>query len=74
MDMTIDELITYSNRFNEIINSRSSDDVKDQRLANLMSDLEKAYRIPFLRDEDFEKKHPRLMAFYRSVSYARKLD
>jgi len=74
VDMTIDELITYSNRFNEIINSRSSDDVKDQRLANLMSDLEKAYRIPFLRDEDFEKKHPRLMAFYRSVSYARKLD
>ncbi len=74
MDMTIDEYMTYSNRFNEIINSNSSEEIKDQRLANLMSDLEKAYRIPFLRDEDFEKKHPRLMAFYRSVSYARKLD
>ena len=74
MDMTVDELMIYSNRFNEIINSRSSDDIKDQRLANLMSDLEKAYRIPFLRDEEFEARHPRLMAFYRSVSYARKLD
>jgi len=74
VDMTIDELITYSNRFNEIINSNSSEEIKDQRLANLMSDLEKAYRIPFLRDEEFEKKHPRLMKFYRSVSYARKLD
>jgi len=74
VDMTVDELMDYAKRFNEIMDSRSSDDIKDQRLANLMSDLERAYHIPFLRDEDFEKKHPRLMAFYRSVSYARKLD
>jgi len=74
VDMTVDELMIFSNRFNEIINSSSSDDIKDQRLANLMSDLERAYHIPFLRDEEFEKKHPRLMKFYRSVSYARKLD
>lgn len=74
MDMTVDELMGYAKRFNEIMDSRSSDEVRDQRLANLMSDLEKAYRIPFLRDEEFEKKHPRLMVFYRMVSYARKLD
>lgn len=74
MDMSMAELKAYTNRFKEIIGSKAPDDIKDIRLANLMTDLEKAYRIPFLRDEKFEREHPRLMAFYRKVSFSRKLD
>lgn len=71
--MTFGEMQAYTNRFKEIIGSKAPDDIKDIRLANLMTDLERAYRIPFLRDEEFERENPQLMMLYRTVSEARNL-
>lgn len=66
--MTFGEMFDYTNRFNNIIHSSSANDVKDMRLANLMSDLESAYQIPMLSNNDFEMQNTELMQLYRTVS------
>lgn len=57
-------------RFEEI--NKTDEPLRTRRLANLMSDLEKMYGIPALRNPEFELQNPKLMAFYRKVSAARK--
>jgi len=69
--MTFGEMLGFTKRFNSIMNSSGSDYFKTMRLSALMTDLEGAYGIPMLRDEDFEKKNPYLMQLYRTVSEAR---
>ena len=74
--MTTGEMLIYTNRFNHIVNL--PDDIADQHhkdvsLAALMDDLEKMYRIPMMRNEEYEKEHPELMQLYRTVSMARSL-
>lgn len=69
--MTFGEMRLYTKRFNNIVDSNAPKVVKDARLANLMSDLERAYNIPMLRNENFEKQNPFIMQLYRTVSEAR---
>lgn len=71
--MTFGEMLQYTNRLKEILESNAPQCIKDRRLANLMTDLEQAYNIPILRDQDFEKANPFLMQLYRTVSEAREL-
>ncbi len=71
--MTTGQMLEYTNRFNGIIASNSSQDIKDVRLANLMTDLEAAYDIPMMRSEGFEYDNPHVMQLYRTVSEARSL-
>lgn len=72
--MTTGEMHQFTKRFQHIINL--PEDIADQHhknvsLAALMDDLEKMYHIPMQRNEDYEKEHPELMQFYRTVSAAR---
>lgn len=69
--MTVGEMLEFTKRFKEIMDRNS--DTKDERLANLMTDLELAYEIPALNDEEFNKKNPFVMSLYRAVSEARSL-
>lgn len=69
--MTMGEMMAWTKRLKEITESEDSSDVKDQRLANMMTDLEVAYRIPALRNETFEKQNPHVMQLYRTVSESR---
>lgn len=71
--MTFGEMLCLTNRLNSIINSNADTDTKDMRLANLMTDLERAYNIPMFRNEHFERRNPFLMQLYRTVSDARVL-
>lgn len=71
MDITVGEMLHYTKRFKEIINSNASTYIKNVRLAALMTDLERAYQIPMFRNEAFEREHPFLMMLYRTVSEAR---
>jgi len=71
--MTVGEMLQYTNRLKEIIHSNAPKLVKDRRLANLMTDLEQAYAIPSMRNENFEKENPFLMQLYRTVSEARSI-
>jgi|GEM_PF-1286151 len=69
--MTTGEMLQYTNRLKEIIHSNAPQFIKDRRLANLMTDLEQAYNIPTLRDQEFEKENPFVMQLYRTISEAR---
>jgi hypothetical protein len=40
-------------------------------LHKLMTELEREFNIPMLNDEEFNKKHPRLMEFYKEISSKR---
>ncbi|WP_245830910.1 hypothetical protein [Sediminibacillus massiliensis] len=70
--MTFGEMFEYTKRFNEIMEC-STGDIRDFRLAALMSDLEERYLIPAFHNEAFEADHPELMQLFRSVSMARSL-
>ena len=51
--MNTGEMLTLTNRFKEIMASKVSTDMKDRRLAALMTDMEGVYSIPMLRRESF---------------------
>ncbi|MDX1806556.1 MAG: hypothetical protein R3267_05995 [Paenisporosarcina sp.] len=69
--MKFGEMLGFTNRYKEIIKSKLPEKNKTMRLSYLMSDLEEAYSIPMLKNEQFEKAHPQLMQLYRTVSDAR---
>ena len=69
--MTTGEMLMFTKRLKNILEANAPQVVKDARLANLMSDLEKAYNIPMLRSENFEKQNPFVMQLYCTVSEAR---
>ncbi|GGH83656.1 hypothetical protein JOD43_002154 [Pullulanibacillus pueri] len=70
-DMTVGEMLGYTNRFKNIIASKASERVKTIRLAAMMTDLEFAYDIPMINKESFAKANPHVMRLYRTVSEAR---
>lgn len=70
--MTTGEMIGYQKRLTDIRNCNNGIK-RDVRLANLMSDLEQAFRIPMFRKESFEEANPHLMQLYTTVSMERSL-
>lgn len=72
--MTTGEMLVYTDRFKNITESTLSNQVKDTRLASLMTDLEHVYGIPMIRNEQFEQENPCLMQLYRTVSMERSFD
>lgn len=70
--MTFGEMQRYTKRFNDILRV-TNEQIKQRRLANLMTDLEMAYRIPALNNKEFNRNHTELMQLYRSVSAERSL-
>ena len=68
--MTTGEMLLYTNRLKEIRSIKNTD-LRNARLANLMTDLEHAYNIPMLNNDDYNAKHPFVMQLYRTVSAER---
>jgi predicted secreted protein len=64
--MTTGEMAAFTNRLNEITSSTAPDELKDQRLASLMTDLEHVYQIPGLKNDQFENNNPFVMQLYRT--------
>lgn len=72
--MTVGEALEYTNRFTGIVNSTAPTDIKDVRLANLMTDLEETFSIPVIssyRRAKFAEENPEVMQLYVTVSEAR---
>lgn len=68
-EMTFGEMRIWTERFNQILGGAQCS--KDKRLAQLMTDLERAYDIPILNDEEWNKRNPFVYQLYRAVSEAR---
>ena len=69
--MTVGEMLKWTERFNQILGGAQT--LRDKRLANLMTDLEQAYDIPILNDEEYNRKNPFVVQLYRAVSEARNI-
>lgn len=65
-------ITTYREQFDAIMDSPPGRQ-RDLRLAALMTELERKFRIPALKDEQWEASNPAVADLYREVSYARAL-
>lgn len=54
-------------------NMKMSQQEKDLRLANIMAAMERHYKIPMLRDCEWEKHNQGVIITYRAISNMRKL-
>ena len=69
--MTTGEMLQWTNRLNSILSGYPG--LKDERLANMMTDLERAYGIPALYSELYEMSNPFVISLYHTVSDERSL-
>lgn len=68
--MTTGEMLKWTNRLKEIRSIKNTE-LRDARLANLMSDLETVYGIPMLNNKNYNEENPHVMQLYRTVSEER---
>lgn len=54
-----------------LLNEKMTQEQKDKKYGELMTELERYYRIPALKNDEFEAKNPDLMRIYRQISNAR---
>lgn len=54
-------------------NTHLTQDQKNLQLAQLMTAMESRYKIPMLRDEQWERENPLIIHIYREISNMRKL-
>lgn len=69
--MRLDE---YEKRFQVIIEMNKDQDEKDRLLSWLMTDLERRFNIPMLKDEAWEQENPEVYVLYRKVADSRLLS
>lgn len=63
----------YEQRFNTILNVSKSPNEKDKLLAILMTELERAFQIPMIKNKTWEEENTEVYALYRKVSDSRSL-
>jgi hypothetical protein len=64
------KLSEYHQRYEQIMKMEPGRE-RDRLLAELMTMMEKEYRIPLLRDPEWEKKNRKVIALYRKISMSR---
>lgn len=67
------KLSEINTMYEEILHSDLSEDLKTQKFAELMTIMERKYKIPFLRDPEWEKENKAVISLYRKISLSRKL-
>lgn len=66
------KLNRFKDRYENIVEwSRTSDERKAQLLALLMTEMEKAFKIPLMNNESYNKANPEIINLYRTISAAR---
>lgn len=60
--------------YEDIIHSELSDQKKGIQLAELMTEMERDYKVPALRNIDWENKNRSVIALYRKISMSRNFD
>ncbi|MEC0723107.1 hypothetical protein P8882_23165 [Bacillus haynesii] len=67
-------LSDYQKQYEDIIHSASSEKIKDEKLASLMTELEKEFCIPMLKNPKWERNNKKVIALYRKISMTRTLE
>lgn len=63
----------YEKRFHVILEMNKDQSEKDRLLSLLMTDLERRFNIPMVKDEAWERENPEIYALYREVAGSRSL-
>lgn len=66
-------LAQFNKRYEEIIHADLPIGEKDRRLAALMTEMEREFNIPVLRNGAWEKGNKTVIALYRKISMSRTL-
>jgi hypothetical protein len=65
------KLSDINKRYEEIMLSNDSQQVKTTKLSNLMTEMEGVFSIPMLRNDEWESENRKVIALYRKISKSR---
>lgn len=68
------KLSDINKKYELIMESNNSPDIKATKLAGLMTDMERFYSIPMLKNEEWERENRKVIALYRKISRSRVFD
>ena len=57
--------------YEKVLQSDLSSREKTKKYVELMNELERAYKIPALKDEAYERENKKVIALYRKISMSR---
>ncbi|MCT1905259.1 hypothetical protein [Oceanobacillus sojae] len=63
----------FNNEYEKILHCGLFDSQKDRGYVSLMSEMEVEFRIPMLRNEEWEQQNKDVFTLYRKMSMSRKL-
>jgi tRNA A22 N-methylase len=63
----------YETRFEYILGTKLEQKQKDKMLSGLMTDLERTFQIPMVKNEMWEKENPEVYALYHKIADSRLL-
>lgn len=67
------KLAEFHKKYELIMQAKINSHERDEKLGELMTDMEKQYKIPALRDKSWEKDNKAIIALYRKLSMSREL-
>lgn len=69
----MDKWLEIQQEFSKILLLKDiSQNEKDKQYAHFMTTLERTYRIPMMRSENYDRNNPDVMRVYRMISDSRK--
>lgn len=66
------KLSEINRQYENILHADISLEEKDLEFSKLMAIMEEVFKIPYMKDENFEKNNPSVIAMYRKLSMSRK--
>lgn len=59
--------------YESILHSDLTDKEKNRQFARLMTDMEREFNIPIIKDVEWEKENKAVIALYRKISLSRNI-
>jgi hypothetical protein len=66
-------LSQLNHAYEEIIHGEAREPFRSRKLADLMDEMERSYKVPALRNEVWESQNRSVIALYRKISISRAL-
>lgn len=66
-------LAWFNNEYEKVLHSGLSDSQKSMEYVNLMTEIEQAFSIPRIRDQEWENENRAVMTLYHKISKSRDL-
>jgi len=65
------KLAEVNEEYEQIVKSGEDQEVKNSKQSDLMTRMERHYKIPALRNEEWEKENKAIIAMYRKIARSR---